>query len=100
MTTFSKKIEEKIAAAPMGEEITTACLDILDLLLDKNIAYGNSALEPVRIFSTASTKEQILVRVDDKLSRIQRGSEYPGDDTVNDLIGYLVLLKVAMTENQ
>ena len=84
----------------MGEEITTACLDILDLLLDKNIAYGNSALEPVRIFSTASTKEQILVRVDDKLSRIQRGSEYPGDDTVNDLIGYLVLLKVAMTENQ
>lgn len=83
----------------MGEEITSACLDILDLLLDKNIAYGNSALEPVRIFSTASTKEQILVRVDDKLSRIQRGSEYPGDDTVNDLIGYLVLLKVAMAND-
>lgn len=100
MKIISEEMERKMDEAPMGEAITKACMDILDLLLDKNIAYGNSALEPVRVFSTASTQEQLLVRIDDKLSRIQRGSEYPGDDTVNDLIGYLVLLKVAMTENQ
>ena len=35
------------------------------------------------------------VRIDDKLSRIARGREYAGDDTELDLIGYLVLRRVA-----
>lgn len=39
------------------------------MLLAKNAAYGNSALEPVRIFSKADPTEQIRVRIDDKLSR-------------------------------
>lgn len=67
---------------------------IRDLLLEKNRAYGNSALEPVRIFSKASVKEQILVRIDDKLSRLARGSE-AGEDVVLDLIGYLLILRMA-----
>lgn len=66
-----------------------------DFLIAKNEAYGNSALDPVRIFSRASTEEQLLVRIDDKLSRLQRGHEYADDDTVQDLIGYLILLKLA-----
>lgn len=65
------------------------------MLIEKNAAYGNSALDPVRIFSSASTEEQLLVRIDDKLSRLQRGHEYAGDDTVKDLIGYLILLLIA-----
>lgn len=68
---------------------------IYDMLVEKNEAYGNSALDPVRIFSSASAEEQILVRIDDKLSRLQRGSEYAGDDTISDLIGYLILLQIA-----
>ena len=64
------------------------------MLKEKNERYGNSALDPIRIFSEASTEEQLLVRIDDKLSRIARGSE--GDeDVVWDLVGYLVLLLVA-----
>ena len=47
------------------------------------------------MFSKANAAEQILVRIDDKLSRVSRGHEYVGDDTIDDLIGYLVLLKVA-----
>jgi hypothetical protein len=43
--------------------------------------------------------EQILVRIDDKLSRFARGSDYPGDNDIDDLIGYLVLLKVAHRNN-
>lgn len=71
------------------------CDRIKGMLVDKNLAYGNSALDPLRVFSTADPVEQLLVRIDDKLSRIQRGSEYGDDDTVTDLIGYLILLKIA-----
>jgi hypothetical protein len=74
--------------------IKTICDEISDFLIAKNNAYGNSAIEPIRIFSSASTEEQLFVRIDDKLSRIMRGKEYPGDDTIDDLLGYLILLKV------
>lgn len=74
--------------------IAEICDEIKSMLLSKNKAYGNSALDPVRVFSRCSAREQILVRIDDKLSRIQKGSSL-GEDTVKDLIGYLVLLRVA-----
>ena len=80
----------------MKDEIFAACQNIRDLLLEKNAKYGNSALNPVRVFSKASTTEQLLVRIDDKLSRIKTtGMEAPDEDTLNDLIGYLILLKIA-----
>jgi hypothetical protein len=77
------------------KSISEICKEISDLLIEKNRSYGNSALDPVRIFSQSSPEEQILVRIDDKLSRFARGKEYQGDNDINDLIGYLVLLKVA-----
>lgn len=77
--------------------IATVCDEIKALLLEKNKKYGDSALSPARIFSKASAVEQILVRIDDKLSRIKTtGTEAPDEDTLQDLIGYLVLLKVAV----
>jgi len=63
-------------------------------LLAKNAAYGDSALNPVRVFSKASTEEQIRVRLDDKLSRLQRGSAFGDEDTLMDLTGYLLLLLI------
>jgi len=84
-----------------ADHITKECDAIKSLLLRKNKEYGNSALSPRRIFSQSDTKEQIRVRIDDKLSRIAHTSE-AGDasntiteDTVQDLIGYLILLRVA-----
>ena len=74
--------------------IAEVCDEVKALLLEKNKAYGNSALEPVRIFSRVDTLEQINVRIDDKLSRIARGCEFDGDDTELDLIGYLILKRV------
>jgi hypothetical protein len=41
----------------------------------------------------------LMVRIDDKLSRFARGSEFPGDNDIDDLLGYLVLLKVAHRNN-
>jgi len=73
---------------------------IEDMLIQKNRAYGDSALDPVRVFSKSDTMEQLYVRIDDKLSRIERGHEYPGDDTIFDLIGYLVLLLIAKEKNE
>ncbi len=70
--------------------------ELQEMLISKNKKYGNSALDPKRIFSKASPIEQIKVRIDDKLSRIANGSgELSDEDTVTDLIGYLVLLKIA-----
>jgi hypothetical protein len=77
------------------EAITKEMSSIEKMLIDKNRAYGDSALEPVRVFSKSKTIEQLYVRIDDKLSRVEGGHEYPGDDTIKDLIGYLVLLLIA-----
>jgi hypothetical protein len=69
--------------------------EIRDLLIAKNLKYGNSALEPLGVFSQLSAKEGLLVRIDDKLKRIKnRSLEKDDEDVVNDLIGYLVLLKI------
>jgi len=76
------------------QEIRDECRKVAMMLIEKNAAYGNSALNPVRIFSKADTIEQLLVRIDDKLSRIVRGAE-SGEDVVLDLIGYLILFRIA-----
>ena len=80
-----------------GKSVHIELDDVEKMLIAKNKAYGNSALEPCRVFSKASVKEQLLVRIDDKLSRIRNmGFGDNGEDTVKDLIGYLVLLRLAM----
>jgi hypothetical protein len=88
----------------VGKQTENQIIEIVrgieDMLIAKNRAYGNSALEPIRVFSKSDTIEQLYVRIDDKLSRIERGHEYPGDDTIFDLIGYLVLLIIAKGKNE
>lgn len=78
--------------------ISLICDDIKQLLIEKNQKYGDSALEPNRIFSKANAVEQILVRIDDKINRIQKGAGLLAndEDVISDLIGYLVLLKIAL----
>lgn len=84
----------------MSQAIISECADITAMLLQKNQAYGDSAANPVRIFSKASPIEQINIRIDDKLSRLLRGHEYPGDDTELDLIGYLILKRSIQRRNR
>ena len=83
-------------------KISTVCDDIKELLIHKNRKYGNSALKPNRIFSKCSATEQLLVRIDDKLNRIMKGAGLlaTDEDVVNDLIGYLVLLKISMASDK
>jgi len=80
------------------QDIERVCDSIKTLLLQKNEKYGDSALNPVRVMSQSSPVEQILVRIDDKLSRIKRGAGLLAndEDVVQDLIGYFILLKIAL----
>jgi hypothetical protein len=85
--------------APSGQIIMTKCLDIAEMLIKKNISYGDSALSPARIFAQSDNVEQIKVRIDDKLSRIKNNQAYGDEgylDAIKDLIGYLILLKIAL----
>lgn len=74
--------------------IRQTCDRVRDMLVAKNRQYGDSATNPLRVFSKASRIEAIKVRIDDKLSRLQRGKD-DQEDTVLDLIGYLILLLIA-----
>lgn len=70
--------------------------NLVSLLLEKNLKYGNSALNPQRVFSKVDPTEQIAVRIDDKLSRIKTtGIAGADEDTLLDLMGYLVLYRIA-----
>jgi|TARA_R100001509_G_C4868793_1_gene215969 hypothetical protein len=70
---------------------------IVKLLKEKNAAYGNTALNPANIFSKLDSTEAICARLDDKLSRIKnKGINDKTEDTLDDIIGYLLLLKMSM----
>jgi hypothetical protein len=80
--------------APNAEAILRVCVNLAEFLIEKNAAYGDSALNPLRVMSKAGPAEQIRVRMDDKLSRMIRGQS-AGEDPPKDYVGYWVLLQVA-----
>ena len=85
------------ATADFSWHLDKVVEQITKLLKSKNKAYGNTALNPTNIFSKLSSTEAICARIDDKLARIgNRGINDETEDTVDDLIGYLLLLKMSM----
>lgn len=92
---FGKDSCSVIKRSNFGHEVYHITDALAEMLISKNAKYGNSALEPKRIFSKASAVEQILVRIDDKLSRMANQDGLEDEDVVEDLLGYLVLLKIA-----
>jgi len=92
----------KVESREFDRDVRELLNNIGDLLIEKNHKYGNSVLEPVRVFSKASPLEQIKVRIDDKISRLVKGDNILEDDedVVDDLIGYLVIYKLAKGKNE
>ena len=83
-----------------ADKIREIANGVRDLLLEKNAAYGDSALKPANIFAKGSAVENLACRIDDKLMRIKnKGITGDTEDTIQDLIGYLILLKIAI-ENE
>lgn len=64
-TTFASKLDAELA-------------ELRAFLMSKNQAYGDSALNPVRVFSKSGSTEQLRVRIDDKISRLMRGGGVRG----------------------
>ena len=78
------------------DKIKQKCKQIETLLLEKNKAYGDSALNPAGIFSKLKASEAIKIRLDDKLKRIQNvGVNDETEDTLMDCAGYMILLMIA-----
>ena len=78
------------------DKIKLKCQEVEDLLIQKNDAYGDSALNPVGIFSSLKASEAIRIRLDDKLKRIANvGLNDETEDTLLDCAGYMVLLMIA-----
>ncbi len=80
--------------APAGAEILVAGLDVVEMLLAKNISYSNSAMEPLNILSNATPEEQIKMHIDNKLTRLKHQKEFQNEDSLKDLAGYVILLMV------
>jgi len=75
--------------------------EVIDLLIEKNESYGDSALEPANVFADGSAIDNLCARIDDKLMRIKtQGFRGYGEDNVKDLIGYLILLKIAINDEE
>jgi len=75
-------------------KIMETCESLAAILIEKNRKYGDSALHPVKIFSKVDATNSLLVRADDKLSRIMNNPELRRDD-ITDLAGYLILIMIA-----
>ena len=81
--------------------IELECDKLKELLIQKNIDYNNSLHNPVRVFSRASNTDGILCRLDDKISRIKKkGINDKTEDTISDILGYLIHLKIAIQLNR
>ena len=90
--------DEKLQKTIMFQnDLDTLLTNIGNLLKSKNEAYGNTSLNPPHIFSKLDSTEAICARIDDKIMRIKnKGLISATEDTVTDLIGYLLLLKMSM----
>lgn len=98
----SRNTFDPSSLSPWGETPTQQKIkDILsgmtDLLLYKNKKYGDSAINPKKIFYKGDSTNSILIRLDDKIGRVMSNTEEkPRVNDVADIIGYCTLLLVSM----
>ena len=82
---------------PTQQKIHEIMNAMKDLLLYKNQKYGDSAINPKKIFYKGDSTNSILIRLDDKIGRVMSNTEEkPRVNDVADIIGYCTLLLVSM----
>lgn len=84
------------------QEILQKCLDEMETLLRKNTDYGSSVFQRPRLAPHISPSDSILVRMSDKLNRLdqlaQQGAMVASesfDDTLRDFAAYVKLYQIA-----
>ena len=102
----SVKLSDSYMHTHMNEALYTdtqvKLIDVLDgmksLLLYKNRKYGDSAINPKKIFYKGDSTNSILIRLDDKIGRVMSNpDDRPRVNDVADIIGYCTLLLVSMS---
>ncbi len=73
------------------KQISEVCKNLEKFLIEKNKRYGDSALNPLNIFSKLEAEDGICVRLDDKLKRVQNNSDNMRKNDLIDIVGYLLL---------
>ena len=105
INTDAIKLSDSYMHAHMNEALYTdtqmKLVDVLDgmknLLLYKNKKYGDSAINPKKIFYKGDSTNSILIRLDDKIGRVMSNpDDKPRVNDVADIIGYCTLLLVSM----
>lgn len=80
---------------PENNYIKEYLQNVKELLIIKNAAYGDSALNPLKICSTSDATDMIKIRIDDKLSRLRnRRNITDSEDTIKDIVGYIFLFHI------
>jgi|TARA_R110002153_G_scaffold49128_3_gene138605 hypothetical protein len=83
------------------DDIIRVCGNTQNLLIKKNKAYGDSALEPIGIFGNGDAVTSLGARMDDKLMRLKSlGIGKDSIDTLYDLHGYITLLIIAIERKE
>jgi len=81
-----------------NKRIKLFCDDLSNFLIQKNIDYNDSLQNPLGVFQKNKI-DGVLGRIDDKLNRIKKvGINDKTEDTITDLIGYLIHLKIMLEE--
>jgi hypothetical protein len=78
-------------------QILHGCAELCSMLLYKNKRYGNSALSPDEEIPTGALPSTLIkIRINDKLKRLKMGDGNETEDLYLDLLGYIVLLRIAL----
>lgn len=89
-------MEKRIKDLNTAELIVIECEALKNLLLDKNVAYGDAVHQPGPLFDVDPIVG-IQARINDKLRRIaNKGVNDVTEDSLTDLLGYLIHLKIAI----
>ena len=81
-----------------NEKILLYCEKTAKELIQKNKDYGDSLQNPLGVFQK-NKLDGILGRIDDKLNRIKSvGINDKTEDSISDLIGYLIHLKIMLND--
>ena len=90
-------VAEDFEDTPTQQKIKDILSGMTDLLLYKNKKYGDSAINPKKIFYKGDSTNSILIHLDDKIGRVMSNTEgKPRVNDVADIIGYCTLLRVSM----
>lgn len=82
-----------------SQKIQMECDALKNLLLEKNRKYGDSALNDGIVFNIPPITA-IEARINDKIARLKNVNHDENEDVILDLLGYFILLRIALKDKK